>query len=145
MITHHTDHSVLTLMSLDSVIEREYLSVNPDMRMGQLVHVISQSKTNFIPVLDEANTLLGEIDITNLRHVIFRTELYHRFQVNQVMSPVKETIGMNDPMEDAMRKFEETNAEFLPVVDVENRLVGYISRARLYSMYRNMVADLSAE
>ena len=145
LITHHTDHSVLTLMSLDSVIEREYLSVNPDMRMGQLVHVISQSKTNFIPVLDEANTLLGEIDITNLRHVIFRTELYHRFQVNQVMSPVKETIGMNDPMEDAMRKFEETNAEFLPVVDVENRLVGYISRARLYSMYRNMVADLSAE
>ena len=52
---------------------------------------------------------------------------------------------MNDPMEEAMRKFEETNADFLPVVDVKNRLVGYIPRTRIYSMYRNMVADMSAE
>ena len=145
LITHHTDHSVLTLMSLSSVIERDYLSVNPEMPMGQLVHVISQSHTNFIPVLDEAGTLLGEVDITNIRHVIFRTELYQKFQVSQVMTQVKETVGVNDPMEDAMRKFEATNAEFLPVVDVENRLVGYISRTRIYSMYRTMVADLSAE
>ena len=89
--------------------------------------------------------LLGEIDITEIRHVIFRTELYQKFQVSQVMTQGMETLGMNDPMEEAMRKFEETNAGFLPVVDVKNRLVGYIPRTRIYSMYRNMVADMSAE
>ena len=145
LITHHTDHSVLTLMNLNSVIERDYISVNPEMPLGKLVHVISQSQNNFIPVLDEAGTLLGEIDITEIRHVIFRTELYQKFQVSQVMTQGMETLGMNDPMEDAMRKFEETNADFLPVVDVKNRLVGYIPRTRIYSMYRNMVADMSAE
>ena len=30
LITHHTDHAVLTLMNLDSVIERDYQSVSPD-------------------------------------------------------------------------------------------------------------------
>ncbi len=145
LITHHTDHSVLTLMNLNSVIERDYISVSPEMPLGKLVHVISQSHNNFIPVLDEAGTLLGEIDITEIRHVIFRTELYQKFQVSQVMTQGMETLGMNDPMEEAMRKFEETNADFLPVVDVKNRLVGYIPRTRIYSMYRNMVADMSAE
>ena len=145
LITHHTDHSVLTLMNLNSVIERDYISVSPEMPLGKLVHVISQSQNNFIPVLDEAGTLLGEIDITEIRHVIFRTELYQKFQVGQVMTQGMETLGMNDPMEEAMRKFEETNADFLPVVDVKNRLVGYIPRTRIYSMYRNMVADMSAE
>ena len=145
LITHHTDHSVLTLMNLNSVIERDYISVSPEMPLGKLVHVISQSQNNFIPVLDEAGTLLGEIDITEIRHVIFRTELYQKFQVSQVMTQGMETLGMNDPMEEAMRKFEETNADFLPVVDVKNRLVGYIPRTRIYSMYRNMVADMSAE
>ncbi len=124
LITHHTDHSVLTLMNLNSVIERDYISVSPEMPLGKLVHVISQSQNNFIPVLDEAGTLLG---------------------VSQVMTQGMETLGMNDPMEEAMRKFEETNADFLPVVDVKNRLVGYIPRTRIYSMYRNMVADMSAE
>ena len=145
LITHHTDHSVLTLMNLNSVIERDYISVSPEMPLGKLVHVISQSQNNFIPVLDEAGTLLGEIDITEIRHVIFRTELYQKFQVSQVLTQGMETLGMNDPMEEAMRKFEETNADFLPVVDVKNRLVGYIPRTRIYSMYRNMVADMSAE
>ena len=145
LITHHTDHSVLTLMNLNSVIERDYISVSPEMPLGKLVHVISQSQNNFIPVLDEAGTLLGEIDITEIRHVIFRTELYQKFQVSQVMTQGMETLGMNDPMEEAMRKFEEMNADFLPVVDVKNRLVGYIPRTRIYSMYRNMVADMSAE
>lgn len=145
LITHHTDHSVLTLMSLESVVERDYAAVEPDMPMGQLVHVISQSHANFIPVLDDAGTLLGEIDITKVRHIIFRTELYQKFKVEQLMTPVAGTVGVNDPMEDVMHKFEETHANVLPVVDVNGILVGYVLRSRIYSMYRKMVADYSAE
>ena len=145
LITHHTDHSVLTLMSLESVIERDYTAVNPDMPLGRLVHVVSQSYGNFIPVLDDAGTLLGEIDITKIRHIIFRTELYQRYSVNQVMTPVDDTVDVNEPMEDVMHKFEQTHANVLPVVDMDDRLVGYVSRTRIYGMYRKMVADYSAE
>jgi CIC family chloride channel protein len=80
-----------------------------------------------------------------LRHIIFRTELYQKFQVDQLMTPVSATLGINDPMEDVMRIFEETHANVLPVVDVNNHLVGYVLRSRLYSMYRKMVADYSAD
>ena len=145
LITHHTDHSVLTLMSLESVIERDYTAVNPDMPLGRLVHVVSQSYGNFIPVLDDAGTLLGEIDITKIRHIIFRTELYQKYSVNQVMTPVDDTVGVNESMEEVMHKFEQTHANVLPVVDMDDRLVGYVSRTRIYGMYRKMVADYSAE
>ena len=145
LITHHTDHSVLTLMNLESVIEKEYISVNEDMELGKLIHVISQSHNNFIPVIDGARTLLGEIDITKIRHIMFRTELYHRFTVRQIMTPVAAVLGVNDPMEDIMKKFEKTNTYFLPVVDVDNHLIGFVSRTRIYNMYRKMVADFSAE
>ena len=132
-------------MSLESVIERDYTAVNPDMPLGRLVHVVSQSYGNFIPVLDDAGTLLGEIDITKIRHIIFRTELYQRYSVNQVMTPVDDTVDVNEPMEDVMHKFEQTHANVLPVVDMDDRLVGYVSRTRIYGMYRKMVADYSAE
>ena len=48
-------------------------------------------------------------------------------------------------MGEAMKKFEKSGALYLPVVDVSNRLIGYIDRTRMYSMYRNLVADFSAE
>ena len=145
LITHHTDHAVLTLMSLDSVIEREYTPVHSDMEMGQLVHVISRSRTNYIPVCDDAGGLLGEIDITRLRHVLFRTELYHRFKVLQIMTQPLAVLSVNDVMEDVMHTFERTNASTLPVLDRDRHLLGYISRARMFTMYRQMVADMSEE
>ena len=80
LITHHTDHAVLTLMSLDSVIDRDYQGVDPDMELGQIVHKISRSRHNVLPVLDAAGILLGEINIVKIRHVVFRTELYHHFK-----------------------------------------------------------------
>ncbi|MBR7043256.1 MAG: chloride channel protein [Prevotella sp.] len=145
LVTHHVDQSVLTLMTLDSIIEREYTAVQPDMPLGRLIHVISQSRGDFIPVVDAANHLLGEIDVTRMRHVMFRTELYSRFTVSDVMTDVSATLTTADPMTDVMQKFETTNANNLPVVDVDGTLKGYISRARTYNMYRKTVADYSAE
>ena len=145
LLTHHTDKSILTLMSMDKIIDHDFTSVGPDMEMGKLIHAISSSRNDYIPVLDESRKLLGEIDINNLRHIIFRTELYHRFHVNQLMSPPAAMLGVNDPMEDVMKTFERTGAQYLPVVNIDSQLVGYISRTRLYSMYRQFVADFSAE
>ena len=145
LITHHTDRAVLTLMSMDSIIEKDYISVAPDMPLGKLVNVISRSQTDFIPVLDVGGRLLGDIDITKIRHIVFRTELYNKFNVSQLMSHVPAVLYTNEPMEQVMKKFERSNAEYLPIVDINNKLTGFISRTRLYTMYRKMVADFSAE
>ena len=145
LITHHTDRSVLTLMSLKSVVDKDFIPVSPDLPLGKLVNVISRSHSSFLPVVDNGGTLLGEIDITKIRQIMFRTELYNRFTVKQIMTPVQATLGINDPMEEVMRKFDTKNTNFLPVVDINQRIIGYISRTRLYSMYRKTVEDYSAE
>lgn len=145
LVTHHVDHSVLTLMSIESVIEREYTALQPDMLLGELVRAISKSQTSFLPVLNKAGVLLGEVDITKIRHIMFRTELYHRFTVRQVMTPVQVTVTMNDPMEHVMEAFEQIHGRYLPVTDIDGQLQGYVSRTRAYSMYRKLVADFSAE
>ena len=145
LITHHTDRSILTLMNLESIVDKEYTAVRPDMPLGQLVHAISRSNTSFIPVLDQAGALVGEVDVTKIRHIMFRTELYQKFNVSQVMTQPPATLGCNDPMEEVMAKFDKTDAGSLPVVDIDGKLIGFISRTRLYALYRKMVADFSNE
>ena len=106
LITHHTDKAALTLMSLDSVVENDYIAVTADMPLGKLVNVISKSHSSFIPVLDSAGCILGEVDITKIRHIMFRSELYTKFCVMQIMTPVPAKVGINDRMEEVMKKFE---------------------------------------
>lgn len=143
LITHHTDRAVLTLMSLDSVIERDYVSVDKDMELGQLVHSLSKSGSSLLPVLDRAGNLLGEIDMNKLRHIVFRTELYHHFRVSQLMSDPPTQLRLGDPMEDVVKAFDQYHAHQLPVMDDNNHLIGYVSRSHVYAQYRKMVADLS--
>ena len=145
LLTHHTDHAVLTLMNLESVVERDYLSVTPDMELGQIVHKISRSHSTVLPVLDAAGKLLGEIDIMKIRNVVFRIELYHHFTATQLMTEPKARLSDATPMAEVMRAFDKTGANWLPVFDVENRLMGYVSRQRIYTMYRKMVADMSED
>ena len=145
LLTHHTDRAVLTLMNLDSVIEKDYLSVTPDMELGQIVHKISRSHSTVIPVLDAGGMLLGEIDIMKIRNVVFRIELYHHFTASQLMTDPKARLSDALPMADVMQAFDNTGANWLPVFDMENRLKGYVSRQRIYTMYRKMVADMSEE
>ena len=145
LITHHTDHAVLTLMSMDSVIDRDYQAVDPDMELGQMVHKISRSRQSMLPVTDAAGALLGEINIVKIRHVVFRTELYHHFKASQLMTEPAAVLDEDTSMTEVMRTFERTQADWLPVLDVDRHLKGYVSRKRLYSMYRKMVHDFSQE
>ena len=145
LLTHHIDHAALTLMNLESVIERDYMGVSPDMELGQIVNKVSRSHSRVLPVLDGAGTLLGEIDIMHIRKVMFRIELYHHFTASQLMEEPVATLLDTALMASVMKTFERTGAEWLPVVDTDNRLKGYISRQRLYTLYRKMVHDMSED
>ena len=145
LITHHTDHAVLTLMQLDSVIDRDNLWVSPDTELGAIVHKISRSKGNVIPVLDAAGNLLGEIDLQKIRHVVFRIELYHHFTASQLMQEPPAVLTDTLPMTVVMKTFDETHADYLPVLDGDGHLKGYLSRQHVFTQYRKMVADMSED
>ncbi|MBQ9652408.1 MAG: chloride channel protein [Prevotella sp.] len=145
LITHHTDHAALTLMSLESIVEHDYTAVTPDMTLQRLVHAISRSKLTVLPVLDPAGKVIGEVHVDKIQHIMFRTELYNHFQVSQLMIQPPALLSVSDSVENVMRSFEKTKARMLPVVNSDGMLVGYITQARLYTQYRRMVADMSAE
>ncbi len=145
LLTHHMDRAALTLMGMRNLVEKDYPPIKAALPMSKLVSEISRSNNNFLPVINDAGVLLGVIDITKIRHIIFRTELYNRFSVKQLMLQPSAVLNAHDSMDEVMRKFEQTDAAQLPVVDVSGELQGYISRTKIYEMYRHIVADISAE
>ncbi len=145
LITHNTDRAILTLMSMDSVIDRYSKFLTPDMSLGDVVHQISASKHNVFPVLNPQRQLVAVLYIDDIRHIMFRTELYHSLSVAQLMVEPPARLTTSDDMEDIVHIFERTGAWTLPVVDADSHFVGFIRKSRVFTIYRQMLADISNE
>ena len=145
LLTHNKDKSVLTLMDIESVVETDFQKVLPDMDLGGMVQVISKARRNMFPVVDGRGTLLGIVVLDDIRNIMFRQERYHRFTVSRFMTTPPARINIDDSMETVMKKFDDTKAWNLPVVDSEGKYKGFLSKSRILNSYRQMLVDYSEE
>ncbi len=145
LITHHKDQAVLTILKVGDVVERNFLKVSPDMDLGALTAVIAKGKRNIFPVVDAGNHLVGILHLDDIRHIMFRQELYHRYNVATFMRDVPTRLSIEEPMEAVMRKFEETGAWNLPVEDVSGEYVGFISKSAIFTAYRKTLLEFTSD
>lgn len=141
LLTHHKDKAVLTLLSADNVIERDFRVVSPGMTLGDMVKVIARSSRNTFPVVDDRGILLGIVLLDNIRNIMFRPELYNRFHVSKFMVSAPAKIVVNTPMDQIMQIFDDTKAWNLPVVDETGRYMGFMSKSKIFNSYREVLVD----
>ena len=141
LLTHHKDKAVLTLLSADNVIERDFQVVSPEMTLGDMVKVIARSSRNTFPVVDDRGILLGIVLLDNIRNIMFRPELYNRFHVSKFMVSAPAKIVVNTPMDQIMQIFDDTKAWKLPVVDETGRYMGFMSKSKIFNSYREVLVD----
>lgn len=145
LITHHKDQAVLTILKVSDVIEKNFMRVSPDMDLGQLTSVVAKTKRNIFPVVNAANRLVGIIYLDDIRHMMFRQELYHRYSVATLMREVTERLSIEEPMEAVMRKFEESGAWNLPVEDINGEYIGFISKSAIFTAYRKTLLEFTSD
>ena len=146
LLTHHKDKAVLTLLAMETIIEKNFLTVDPEMMLGDMVKVIAKSTRNTFPVVDENGHLLGVVLLDNIRNIMFRPELYNRFKVKKFMVSTPAKIHPNMPMDEIMQTFDDTKAWNLPLVDDKGRYIGFLSKSKIFNSYREvLVNNFSAE
>ena len=139
LLTHQKDRSVLTLLKMDSVIERDFSVVHPDMSLKDMVDVIAQSHRNLFPVTDDNGILIGVVQLDDIRNIMFRPDLYRRMQVNRFMAIPPAKIVVGTPMEKVMKTFDNTGAWNLPVIDEDGKYVGFVSKSKIFNSYRQVL------
>ena len=145
LLTHNKDRNVLTLLKMDSVLETDFVTVLPEMTLGELVKVISESKRNIFPVIDKKGHLRGILLLDEVRNIMFQPRLYKRFTVEQLMTSPPAVLRYDLPMEKVMEIFEDTGAWNLPVVDSERRYLGFVSKSKIFNSYRHVLVHFSEE
>jgi len=144
LITHNKDQAVLTMMKLKSVIETDFLIVSIDANLGDLVKIVSKAKRNLFPVIDREGFLAGVILLDDIREIMFNQDLYKKQLVENLMTSPPAFIKMSDKMELVMHKFNKSKAWNLPVIE-KGKYVGFVSKSKLFNVYRQQLVEITAE
>jgi len=94
-------------------------------------------------VVDDDGKLLGIVLLDDIRNIMFRPELYQRFKVRKLMISPPAKVNIDLSMEKVMDIFEKTNAWNLPVIDNEDKYVGFVSKSKIFNSYRNVLVHFS--
>ena len=144
LITHDKDKAVMTMMDWKKDIELDLLKVKPSDTLGDLVKAISMSKRNLFPVVDSYNILEGVVSLDDVREMMFNTELYDNTYVKDLMTIPPSYIDKRENIETVMETFRKTGAWNLPVLD-NGYYVGFISKSRIFTTYRELLVQFSEE
>lgn len=138
LLTHEKDKAVLTLLKTDSVIEKDFKEVHPEMTLKQVCDLISTCNRNLFPVTDADGNLKGIVLLDDIRNIMFRPDLYKKMTVSRFMAMPPARIEISDPMEKVMELFDKTGAWNLPVVE-NGKYMGFVSKSKIFNSYRRVL------
>jgi len=144
LFTHNKDHSVMKMLRLDKLIETDFHTIDSEATLRDLVKAISESKRNIFPVVDKVNNFKGFIRMDDIRHIIFRPELYDQVKVKELMVMPATFVEPDDSVEQVAQKFRDYDKYNLPVLR-GGKYVGFVSRANVFATYRDVVREFSEE
>lgn len=145
LLTHDKDNAILTVLNLESLLEKDYKPVTADMPLEKFVITISKSHRNIFPVIDGGDHFKGVVSLDSVRLYMFRPELYNQYTVESFMKEPPAILSSSDSLKVVAKKFEDTKAWNLPVVDNDKRYLGFVSRSGLFTSYRETLLKFSQE
>ncbi len=143
LLTHDSDTAVLTLLNISDLVETDFICVREDHTLGDLVKVVARSRRNLYPVVTADNTMKGVISLDDIREIMFDGSKYSSVLVQSLAKPAPVAVRSDERMDDVMKKFDETGAWNLPVVDAGGKYVGFVSKSKIFSSYRQRLHDVS--
>jgi CIC family chloride channel protein len=143
LLTHDSDQAVLTLLKTSELVESDFTTVRIDATLAELVEVVAESKRNIFPVVDSRNHFQGFVSLEDIRRDMFKKDLYDTAHVFNYMKSAPAYVYVDEKMDSVMIKFEQTDAWNLPVIEADRTYVGFVSKSKIFSAYRNQLRQVS--
>ncbi len=142
-VTHNKDVSILSMMTINGLIETNFSKVKRGSTLGDLIPVIANSRRNIFPVVDKDGSFCGHVLFDDIRSVVFDQTLYQQ-PIEEFTVIPEYIIQPEDSMEAVVKKFQVSGKYNIPIVE-NGKYLGYISRANVFSTYRKTLSEISED
>ena len=144
LLTHNKDENAMQFLNTRSLIEYDFETVPVSGKLRHVIRAVEHTKRNVFPVVNQRGELMGVITMDDIRADMFDREKY-TMPLTQYMSKAPERLLPDEPIRSVMEKFEQTRAWNLPVVDETGHYIGFISKSKLLTAYREQLTHMSEE
>lgn len=142
LLSHDKDSSVFVFLRLEDLMETDFVRIKENFTLGDLVGIISSAHRNIFPVIDNFGHLLGVVQLDDLREDMFKREMWGRPVIDYMRQPPYKILE-HEQVQSILPRFEENHTWMLPVVDRDNRYLGFISKSRILNAYREALVRIS--
>lgn len=142
LLTHDKDSSAFVFLRLDQLMETDFIRIRESLTLGDVVNIISSARRNIFPVVGTSGELLGIVQLDDLRHDMFNRDKWATSIMHYMIQP-PDKVQEHEMIQSIMPRFEQSNTWMLPVVDKQNRYLGFISKSRILNAYREALVNVS--
>ena len=144
-MTHDSDQAVLTLLKTSDLIRDKYPRLDLDASLKDIMPIISESTAAVFPVVGKDGVFQGLVEMDDIRKIMFDSSNHSNIHVYNLMKQPPATVEENEKIASVLDKFEKTDAWRLPVMDKQRHYLGFISKSRILSAYRDALKSISVE
>ncbi|MBT9394688.1 chloride channel protein [Hymenobacter sp. NST-14] len=144
-VNQDRDRSLLARLDVRTLLQTDFLAVGPDDTLGELVNTFRHASRNLFPVVDAEGYLHGIVSLDTVRDALFDDEHYTTTRVRDLMDEPLAVVRPDDTLLDTLRCMEQLGAWALPVLDLEDRYLGFLLKSTILANYRRQLIKDSGE
>ncbi len=129
------DYHMLSTLTLESLINRQYISLNGDMKVKDFFKLLTKSNANIFAVVNNKGGLEGVIWLDMIRKDMFDANISDDETIAHIMVVPPAIIDYNQSVNDVMGIFDKLDVWQLPVVK-DGSFIGFVSKSTLLAKYR---------
>ncbi len=141
IFTHKKEKNILTSISLDSMLQDSYETIQMDRKLSDLIEIIKGSEKNIFAVVDGNGYFKGIIELNDIKGKLFQPEGYDKIFIRALMKKPTAIIYEKEDMHKVMEKFDIAQSWYLPVLDNDRKFKGFISKTKLFNKYREILSS----
>lgn len=143
IFTHEHDRNLVNSLHLRDFIDYKSETVRADSPVSQLFDIIKNGKKNIFAVTDENNFLQGILTMDDLRPYLFNIDQEIPPTIQQIMTIPPVVIHLKDTAVQIIKTFDDTGVWHLPVVNEHDKFIGFISKSKILTGYRQLLKNYS--
>ncbi len=143
IFTHKKEQNILSTIALEDMLDTSYENITIETTVGELIQILNKSTKTVFAVHDDQNLFVGIVELNDIKKLILRKDVQHHATIGSIVKQPAEIIYYKDEMTKVMQKFDHTHSWHLPVINGENKFLGFVSKSRLFERYRQSLSENS--
>ncbi|GEO09749.1 chloride channel protein [Segetibacter aerophilus] len=143
IFTHKKEQNILSTILLEEMIDNTYLNISINLTAGEMIKILNESPKTVFAVHDDDGLFVGILELNDIKKLVLQENIQVDASIASIVKQPPEIIYYKDAMTEVMMKFDNTHNWHLPVLNAENRFMGFISKSKLFDRYRKSLSESS--